>query len=245
MTIDPFERVSLSVVLANRLREQIRQGHLRPGERLPGHRELAKMFSVGVGSVREAISMLVNEGLVETRVGHGTFVARDADSSKGTLVRHPLDRKQIEELIEAREVLELELVALAAQRASAQQIRDMESIVEQMQSVALDPQAFTEADVELHLAIAEAAGNRFLLQAMKNTSSILKRDMELSAEVGVRRLGSLEFSVDTHRRLVAAIAASDADKARQVMLNILRRNHEFVLSLYSPVDVSMNASGEL
>jgi DNA-binding GntR family transcriptional regulator len=69
--------------------------------------------------------------------------------------------------------------------------------------------------------------------------------MELSAEVGIRRLGTLQFSVDTHRRLVAAIAAGDAEKARQTTINILRRNHEFVLSLYSSVGISVDAAGEV
>lgn len=238
-------RRNVSVGIADRLRQRILHGRLQPGERLPGHRDLAASFSVSMGSVREAISMLISEGLVETRAGSGTFVAREVRPSRGVVRDHPLDRKQIEELIEAREVLEPRVVALAAQRALAEQVRRLWEAVEQMEEAASDPKAFAEADVELHMAIAEASGNRFLMKATMDARSMIERDMELSAEVGIRRLGSLQFSVDAHRRLIAAIAAGEAEKARQIMLNILRRNHEFVLSLYSSGEVSMDAAGEL
>ena len=117
-------------------------------------------------------------------------------------------------------------------------------MAEHLQECISDPKAFAAADVELHMAIARISGNRFLMRSTADIRSLLTRDMELSAEVGIRRLGTLQFSVDTHRRLVADIVEGNADKAHQVMLNILRRNHEFVLSLYS-TDISTEAAGEL
>jgi len=243
--VEPIRHISISANIADRLRREITQGRLEPGARLPGHRELAANFSVSVGSIREAISMLVSEGLVETHVGRGTFVSARAPGAHGNSVVHPLDQKQIEELIEAREVLEPQIVALATQRATGQQVQRLQAAVDRMQTVVSDPKAFAEADIELHLAIAEAAGNRFLMKSTMDVRSLLKRDMELSAEVGIRRLGTLQFSVDTHRRLVAAIAAGDAEKARQTTINILRRNHEFVLSLYSSAGISVDAAGEV
>ncbi len=207
---------------------------MAPGQRLPGNRELAAAYSVSVGSLREAIKTLVAEGLLEARAGSGTYVSRGPGVRGWAGIGRPLDRKQVEELIEAREVLEPQLAALAARRASAGQVRRLREAIERMQETVADPQAFAEADVALHMAIAEASDNRFLTRATMDIRALLKRDMELSAEVGIRRLGTLQFSVETHLCLVAAIAAGDAEKARQIMLNILRRNHEFVLSLYSP-----------
>lgn len=233
---------NLPAGVADRLRRRILEGEFAPGERLPGNRELAAVYSVSVGSLREAIRMLAAEGLLETRAGSGTYVSREAGVPRW-VVRHPLDRKQVEELIEAREVLEPQLAALAARRASAEQVRRLRDAIQRMQETVSDPQAFAEADVGLHVAIAEASGNRFLVRATMDIRSLLRRDMELSAEVGIRRLGTLQFSVETHRRLVAAIAAGDAEKARQITLNILSRNHEFVLSLYSG-ELSAESSGE-
>jgi DNA-binding FadR family transcriptional regulator len=79
-TFAPLRREKLSETVAQQLREQIRDGGLESGERIPGHRELADAFSVGLSSVREAISMLVSEGLIETRAGRGTFVRHRTDA---------------------------------------------------------------------------------------------------------------------------------------------------------------------
>ena len=121
-TLEPVRRANLPATIAERLRQRIAEGSLRPGERLPGHRELAQQFSVSVGSLREAISMLVGDGLIETRAGLGTFVSEGGSVSAGAPL---LDRVQIEELIEARLVLESELSALAARRASEEEIAEL------------------------------------------------------------------------------------------------------------------------
>lgn len=221
--------------VADELRGQIRQGNLRPGDQLPGNRELTATLGVSMGSVREAISMLVSEGLIETRAGRGTYVARGAKLPQlppGGGGR-PLERKEIEELIEARETLELHLVAMAAQRASAAQIAKLRAIVEQMQAGVVDPVLYGAADVDYHLALAEAAGNRFLLDAMVGIRQLLRRELELSAEVGARRFGNLQFSVDSHRLVTDAVEAGDAEAAREALFAIMSRHHEFVLGLYA------------
>jgi GntR family transcriptional repressor for pyruvate dehydrogenase complex len=231
--LEPVQRANLPASIAERLRSQIAQGRLTPGQQLPGHRELAAMFSVSVGSVREAISMLVSEGLVATRAGRGTFVAQGPEPLPDTWAILPLDVEKVEELIEARDVMEGQLVAWAAQRATSEQVARLKEIVDRMQVAVNDPQAFIEADIELHLAVAEAAGNRFLLRTMTSIRSLLKRDLELSAEVGARRRGSLQFAVDAHRRLVDAIEAGDADAARRAVSGIIDENRAFVVSMYS------------
>jgi GntR family transcriptional regulator, transcriptional repressor for pyruvate dehydrogenase complex len=230
-----IQTTNVPSAVAGELRRQILEGQLAKGEQLPGNRELAASFGVSMGSVREAISILSAEGLIETRAGRGTYVARTAGkasplvSESGTL--H--ERKYVEELIEAREILEVQLVALAAQRASDAQISWLETILEQMEQAIANPERYSEADVQFHLAMAEASGNRVLSQAMGNIRASLKREMELSAEVGARRHGDLRFSADSHRRVLDAIKTGDPDTARAEMFDIMSRHHEFVLSMYA------------
>lgn len=231
---EPIRPLRLSVGLADRLRRRILEGEFGPGERLPGNRELAAAYAVSVGSVREAIRELDAEGLVEVRPGSGTYVSRDiVVRSSRVPEERLLDRDEVEELIEAREVLEPRLAAMAASRASPEQVEGLWRALERMQESITDPPAFAEADVGLHMAIAEAAGNRFLMRATADIRALLRRDMELSAEVGIRQAGTLRFSVDSHRRLVAAIAAGDPEKAARIMSSILHRNRGFVTGLYS------------
>jgi len=232
----PVRPANLPASVAGELRRQIRRGERVPGEQLPGNRELAAAFGVSMGSIREAISMLVSEGLIETWAGRGTFVAQGALGTAAVRTRadgRPLDRKQVEELIEAREVLELQIVALAAQRASGEQVARLHGLVDRMQAAVADPVAYGAADLKFHLALAEAAGNRFLVEAMVNIRQLLRRELELSAEVGARRHDNLQYSVDSHRRVTAAIEAGDPDLARAELHAIMGRNHDIVLGLYA------------
>jgi GntR family transcriptional regulator, transcriptional repressor for pyruvate dehydrogenase complex len=96
-----------------------------------------------------------------------------------------------------------------------------------------DAAIFLQADVELHLLLAESAGNRYMHKAMTGIRSMLRRDLELGAELSIRRRGDLRFAVDEHRRLVEAIAARDPDGAREAMIQVIRRNRENVLGMYS------------
>lgn len=217
-------------MIAGKLRARITDGALRPGDQLPGHRDLAAEFGVSLGSAREAISMLVGDGLIETRAGRGTFVAETSRLPAASWV--PVTRKEIEELIEAREVIELQIVAMAAERASFEQIEALRAGVERMQAAASDPANYPEADVDFHVTLAEAAGNRVLVKAIKDIRELLRSDMELSAEAAIRRFGNLQFSVDSHRALVDAIEAGEPEAARQVLFDIMSRHHEFVISLY-------------
>ena len=93
-------RETLPAGIAVQLRRQIETGALPPGERLPGHRGLATQFDVSLSTIREAISMLVSDGLITTRAGKGTFVA--VDQPVPLRVGRPLQRTEVEELVEAR-----------------------------------------------------------------------------------------------------------------------------------------------
>ena len=227
--------MNLPVLIAGELRARITDGELRPGDQLPGHRDLAAQFGVSLGSAREAISMLIGDGLIETRAGRGTFVAEPSRVPAGgdQAAAVEMSRDEVEELIEARELLGLSIVAMAAERASADQIAALRRSVERMQDAVADAERYPETDVGFHLALAEAAGNRFLVKAMEDIRELLRRDIELSAGAGIRRFGSLQYSVDAHSALVDAIEAGDPDAARRVLFDIMSRHHEFVIGLYA------------
>lgn len=224
-------RVTLPQAIASELRRKIATGELGPGQQLPGHRELAVAFSVSVGTIREAISMLVSSGLIETRAARGTFVVDNAKLP--TVARLPVERREAEELIEARRVVELEIAGLAAERASQQQIEQLRSRVAAMAAAIESPAAYLAADIAFHVALGEAAGNRFLLRALEDVWSRLSHDMELSAETAIRRFGNLGFSIPSHQQLVDAIEAHDGAEARRIARGLMDRSHEFVLGVYA------------
>jgi GntR family transcriptional repressor for pyruvate dehydrogenase complex len=229
-------------MIAGDLRMQIETRVLQPGDQLPGHRDLAASYDVSLGSAREAISILIGDGLVETRHGRGTFVAEPSRYSIRSTA--PVTREEAEELIEAREILGLEIVAMAAERASADHIRHLREAVARMQEVVSDAAAYPDVEIEFYLVVAEAARNRFLRQAMEHLSATIREDVALAASAGIRRFGNLQYAVDSHVELVDAIEHADADEARRVLLEILSRTHEFVMALYTIGTASPRRAGE-
>lgn len=188
-------------------------------------------FSVSVGSVREAISMLVSSGLIETRAARGTFVSESGNRSPAR-GEPPLERKEAEELIEAREFLELHIVELASQRASSDDIAKLRVCVERLAVAVAEPFAYNDADRTLHSRVAEITRNRFLINALTDIRTRLQDDLELAADAAIRRFGSLDFSVAAHGSLVDAIEAGHAADARRIALQLMRRSHDFILGLY-------------
>jgi GntR family transcriptional regulator, transcriptional repressor for pyruvate dehydrogenase complex len=229
-------RANLPATIASRLRAQILSGDLAPGSQLPGHRDLASMHSVSVGSVREAISMLISNGLIETRPGRGTYVAAAPERAEPPRAGVALQRHEVEELTEARRVIEVQLASLAAERATPEQVEALRRATDRMDAAAANPYDYPEADVDFHLVLAEAAGNRYLLQAMVDIRALLKHDMELGAEAAIRRFGDLRPSVESHRRLLEAVANRDPARAAAVAAEIVNRNQKFVLGLYALAD---------
>lgn len=236
MSLKPaVRRPNLPATIANRLRAQIVSGELAPGSQLPGHRELAAAHAVSVGSMREAISMLISDGLIETRAGRGTYVAASPELTRAGRPRAgaPLLRQEVEELTEARRVIEVQLAAFAAERATPEQVEALRRATERMEAASANPYEYPEADVDFHLALADCAGNRYLLQAMVDIRALLRHDMELGAEAAIRRFGDLRPSVESHRRLLTAIADKDPERASEVADEIVSRNQKFVLGLYA------------
>jgi GntR family transcriptional regulator, transcriptional repressor for pyruvate dehydrogenase complex len=238
----PLRREKLSETVAEQLRSEIRRGGLKSGERIPGHRELADAFSVGLSSIREAISMLVSEGLVETRAGRGTFVREPRRPSLVIASDHVLSQREIEEVLEAREVLELQLVGMAAERASGEDVERMRRCLKDMESAVDDASAYAVADLEFHLALADAAHNRFLRQAVEQIRSLVRQNMQVSFDASRRRTGGLQVSLDSHRQLLEAVEAGDAETARARLFAIMSRHHEFVLGSEDPDEAAPPSS---
>jgi GntR family transcriptional regulator, transcriptional repressor for pyruvate dehydrogenase complex len=212
------------VIQASRLYEQIVQqiegsilkGELSEGSQLPAERDLAKQFGVSRTAVREAIKALQEKGLVDAFPGRGTFVTNGTSNS----MRRSLDRiiKSGETrgwayLVEVREILEPEIAALAAVRATGQDLATMRETVDLMDNAKLDPDAYIEADLDFHLALAEAAANPIVLSLIDSIVGLL-REQRLQT---FRVEGGPERGQRHHKRILEAIQSRDPQGARTAM----------------------------
>lgn len=163
----PLRRSRNSLVdhVVHELRDLITSRPMGPGELLPAQKVLAAQYDVGLSTIREAMQTLTGLGLVESRPGKGTWVLVDAAHSgmPPGLVRSRLGELNARQLYEARAVIEVGLIKYAAQKATPRDLRRIRAAMRAMEA-APDDAAFVVADMDYHIAVAEAGHNELLSQ---------------------------------------------------------------------------------
>lgn len=218
-TFEPFEKDVLPKKIATRLLSLIKEKHLRPGDRLPPERELAAMMQVSRPSLREALQGLAIMNIIEMRQGDGTYIT----SLEPELLVEPLnfvfalDDSTLLELFEARKIVEVGLVGLAAQRITAEEMADLECCLAKSLQSAEDPDTFLQADLELHKKIGLAARNPIMQRIMDSISQL-----SLASRTRTNYIpGVTEQSAEDHRAIVAALKNHNVEAACQAMLQHL------------------------
>jgi GntR family transcriptional repressor for pyruvate dehydrogenase complex len=201
--------------IVQQVEESIQKGQLKPGDQLPPERELAEQFGVSRTAVREAVKALREKGLVEAYPGRGTFIT---DGTSYT-IRQSLDRMMrtgnegFAFLAEVRQILEPEIAALATTRADDEALEAMRKQVEIMDTAKEDPDAFIEADLDFHLALAEAAANPIILSLIDSIVGLLREQ-----RMGIFQVeGGPERGQYHHKKILQAVEHRDAAGAREAM----------------------------
>ena len=208
--------------IVEQIKRQVLRGELKVGDRLPPERELAEHFGVSRVAVREAMRVMREMGLVEVHPGRGTFIANGTSQA----VRHSLSlmvriagQTASRQLVEVREMLEPPIAAMAAARAEREHLAAMEAAIATMDASMGDPDAFVEADLEFHLALAEATQNDILLILLDTIIGILREQrMRIFQVEGGPHRGQFH-----HRRILEAVARHDVEGARAAMEAHLRQ----------------------
>ena len=219
-------RDALPDQIAARLIDLITERQLKAGDRLPPERELAATMGVSRSSLREALRALAMLGVAEMRQGDGTYLT---NLQPGSLMRSvglvlALSDSGLEELFEARKLVEPGLAKLAAERIDEAAAEELYRCAASTHDALTDPEAFMWADIELHAMIAKAARN-----------AVLERLLESIAGMGIasrRRTGRLapvrEQSAPDPVDIAAAIAAHDGEAAFAAMLRHLENVEQAV-----------------
>jgi GntR family transcriptional regulator, transcriptional repressor for pyruvate dehydrogenase complex len=211
--------------IVQQIEESILKGVLKPGDQLPAERELAQRFGVSRTAVREAVKALREKGLVEAYSGRGTFIT-DGTSQ---VIRQSLDlmtrigqQEGSMHLSELRQMLEPQIAALAATRIEEQLLATMREAVVVMDRSLHDPDAYIEADLDFHLALAEAAGNPLILSLLDSIVGLLREQRRRIFDVD----GGPERGQFHHKRVLEAIEQHDPEKTRAAMRDHLEQVRE-------------------
>lgn len=208
------------------VKDLIAEGKLKPGHQLPSERELSEMFKVSRASVREAIRALESLELIEIRQGEGTYIALTVETLLASVAS--TIRKQVDPLLqifEARKILEPALAALAAERATAEEVAELEAILEEQAEKIAEGETGVDADTRFHSTLAEAAKNEVLL---KLNEAIVDRLRE-TRERSLQTQGRPPRSLAGHRQILEAIRLKNPAQAHDAMLKHLETIEHNVL----------------
>lgn len=227
-----WQRVSESGSVSQRIMAQIEQlldsGTLKPGDRLPTERDLARLVGASRPSVREAVRTLQTQGRLDVKHGLGVFVAEPpATPLHAVLGTTELD---MDEIFGMREVLEVPAASWAAERFADTDATRLLGILDELDAAFdADPADFRQLarlDAAFHLSIADIADNRFLRQTSHVLHDILISGMTTTLLIPGRR----EKSRSQHERILAALTANDAGAAGRAARTHIRSAHRAALA---------------
>lgn len=200
--------------LTTHLRQQILDDTLPIGTKLPSESELIAAHGVSRTVVREALTQLRAEGLIQTRRGTGSFVLAGPVDAPATTAPAPRTTQERVLLIEYRMAIECEAAALAAERRTEQQLAVMAVALDAFAAAVDHPATAVEQDFAFHQAIADAAGNPHLHQAVSRLgpTMISMPRTRLEASASLHQLAAVE-----HRAVLAAVREADPSAASAAM----------------------------
>ncbi len=232
------DRLTDAVIRA--IQEMILRGEARPGDWLMPQPELAQRLGVGLSTVREAIKGLTLLGVLEPQPGRGTWVHAEAPALLRmlNLLRLRLPEVDLHAIYEARRLLEVELTVLAAERADERAVARIDEALQQMRKALRYDEAFIEADLNFHLAVARAAGNPLLEQFYHITAQMMSEvNRQIAAIPGLKDTG-----LRLQEEILQAIRAHDTWQARQRALTLVGRWRE-VLEAFESLQSEAEAEG--
>ena len=228
---NPIQSLKVFEQVAEQIETRILNGDLRSGDRLPTERELAEQFHVSRTAVREAMKILAQKGLVDMRPGRGTIVIDGANEAMQQSIGLAMKLKLGEvggsdNLVEVRGILETEIAALAAARATDKEIAAMRDAVDDMDDSLDDADAFIAADNCFHEALAQATQNTLILILVKSIVNPLSEQRKQVFEVeGGPQRGQIH-----HKRILESVIRRDPEGARTAMRSHLQQVREDVQS---------------
>ena len=211
-----IRKKSLADEVASRIQEQISSGKYKVNEKLPIEPELMKSFGVGRSTIREAIKILANSGLLRVQQGIGTFVEQSASNKEPMDQR--LKRARVQDLDEIRQLLEMKIAEKAAIYRTDSDIIAIRGHLENRKRAAAAGliEDCIEADVQFHIAIAEASKNEILADLYRSVSIHLKNwFLQTHPDAAV-----FEETYNIHEQLLKSIIAGDAKKAWSIAAKI-------------------------
>lgn len=216
---EPVRKVRAHEQVLAQFEQRIRNGTLRPGDRLPGERELCEMLQVSRPSLREALRVLEALEIVVPRRGpggrSGAVIAAEPGEALTSLLRLQiaLSRFSMEDVVETRTIVERGAARRAALRASPDDLAAMALLLEAMENTSTSPAEFNQLDTDFHLAVARAGQNKMVAYWMQAIRDAIRQEMAAGFEQLPDWRTTIVELTKEHRGIYEAICEGDGEKA--------------------------------
>ncbi len=224
----PIEKKTISSEIVEQILSLIRSNTLKPGNRIPSERELSEIFSVGRGSVREAMKILESTGLIKSS-NKGKFVRQTTANDLGVFLLE-MNQTTIGEVLEVRRMIEIQLAGMAAERATPEDIEKMSGALEG----ANDINSMSAGDLAFHRALVDATHNS-VASTMYNsvTGSIFKLFKHyptLLNRSNSNLRATINLVLQEHKNILEAIKSGDPSAAQEAMKIHLDSSEQKILN---------------
>jgi GntR family transcriptional repressor for pyruvate dehydrogenase complex len=241
IVLRPPRKVTIVESIVDQMVQQIHQGTLKPGDRLPSERQLIDMLGVSRSSVREALQGLMVMGLVESHPGQGSFVTsrRAMPNANSLHLSDELQREMRLQFIDARRTIECPIVRLAAERAQTEELARLRADFEAYKR---DPfghassSRFSSPHYAMHVHLAEMSGNPFFVSVVEQLLHAVPQALHAREELSlddssIQRMITDEVAM--HEAIVRAVESHDGEAAYRAMDYHLDYERRLVLEMFA------------
>lgn len=227
-SLKSIKREPISVTILNMITDNILSGRLKPGDKLPTEIELAENLGVGRNSVREAIKMLSSFGVIEVKMGAGTFIAKSMPGAilDPLMLSLAFEQGTSKELVDLRFMIEIGAAEMAIDAASDEEIARLAAANGKLKEAADknidDPQYLRDVDLNVHYNLFEITGNRFVAKIGKTIYRLFFASIERTVEIDPYR------AYRNHKLYIDAIKKRDKDTVGKKIRRALAEWMEYV-----------------
>lgn len=175
--VTPVPRTTLTNSTFEQLLSYVVNGSWKPGDRIPPERDLCQQLGIARTSLREALKAMELIGMLDCRVGDGTYVC-----PRSEFLSRPLlwaftgtDHEELQDIMETRTIIEENIAGLAAERATPDQIQEIGHAVQMMRDCIARGETILEADMAFHLAVSAAAHNDVMRNAVRRLRNLMRQ----------------------------------------------------------------------
>ena len=210
--LNPVKNIKVYEVIMEEIKDIVKKGELKSGEKLPSERELADKLEVSRTSVREALKALTMLGLIESKHDEGNFIKSNFENSllEPLSIVFLLIGSKNEDIIELRRIIEPEAAGLAAKNITESELRDLKEIMKELNN-SLDAEICAQLDKKFHYKIAQASGNHLISTIMFSISSLIEKYIDSSRIHNInKKVVKLQ-----HEEIYKALESRDSKKASE------------------------------